>query len=45
MHVRLSGNKLVYLEQLKPKFLRKDGTFEIGSDVSQVFSHMEVQTF
>jgi len=43
--VRTSGNKLVYLEQLRPKFLRKDGTFEVGSDISRVFSHMEVQTY
>ena len=43
-HVRQVGNKLVYLETVRPKWRRHD-IIEIGSDLHQLYAHMEVQTY
>jgi hypothetical protein len=40
-HVRVLDTKLVFLEQVRPRFKH----FELGSEIQQVFSHIEVQTF
>lgn len=40
-HVRQVGDHVVYLEQMRPRFKH----FEIASELNQIFSHVEVQTY
>lgn len=41
MHVREIGSKVVYIESVRPKWRRHD-LIEIGTDLHQLFAHMEV---
>ena len=44
LHVRKVGDRQVYLESLRPKWRRHD-IIEIGSDLNQLYAHMEIHSF
>lgn len=41
-HIKSVGSHLVWLDQVKPKFVMPTGQFTVGSDYHKVFSHVEV---
>jgi hypothetical protein len=43
-HIKEIGNKVVFLEFINgPR--RRDGVYEIGSDIAQIMAHMEIQNY
>ena len=35
----------MWLDKIRPRFVTEDGHINVGSDVSEVFNHMAVQTY
>lgn len=44
-HIRNVGSHLVWLDKIRPKFATEDGKITVGSNVGEVFNHMQVQTY
>jgi hypothetical protein len=43
-HIKEIGDKVVFLEFINgPR--RRDGVYEIGSDIAQIMAHMEIQNY
>jgi len=43
-HIRNVGDHLVFVESVRPKWRRHD-IIEIGSDLNQLYAHMEVSNY